>query len=642
MMVVLHCVMVVLLALTAWAIGRPLVSRLAPDGALLPPERVAVAALLGAQILYLLVYAVGVVRLDSLSMAGVAGAALVAGMLLSGRPLIKNLRRIKTSLGNWDTATWSLAVLTALVATSSMLQGLAPPNDYDSLNYHLSLPILSLEQGRILPVYDRGPYAFFPPLLEHLFRFWLAVAGERSVQMVHGLFGISAALSAAGLAMRLGGKTKTALLAALLFFSVRMVVWEMASCEVDVGLSAYAAAATSVVLVWHRRQEWGLAILIGLLVGGAINTKYHGLSVALALTPVLLLSAGLRARPWTQVLFSGLVALAVVLPHIAFNWIYTNNPVYPLFNTFFNPQDTEAYGNFASSYGIGRGITAILLTPWYMFIDPMTYFDGMVIGSPYLLALLPVGVVLAWRHRSAALLVICALYYLQWFFLQSQQVRFLLPIFPMLAAMGAAAASWLWSAAERRETRWALIVVGVIFSANQAMFVGIYGLIRLPVALGLVSPADFHNRTPTMKGAYYGVCVALRERIKPGERYVSMITPNSSYCPQLSAIRDAFDDEVPAYWRGTGMPKLNKRSFLEKLDQANVAYFVIQTQSELRRTDQGIPVIVPVGENDYRFLPFIADILPRIAPLAEDPIGRLYDGRVIRDMLRQNLNEAGQ
>ena len=66
-------------------------------------------------------------------------------------------------------------------------------------------------------------------------------------------------------------------------------------------------------------------------------------------------------------------------------------------------------------------------------------FDGMILGAPLLLALAPLLVFERDRlARWGPALSVALVYYVEWFYLVGQQVRFLLPAFPVFAAMVAA------------------------------------------------------------------------------------------------------------------------------------------------------------------------------------------------------------
>ena len=113
-----------------------------------------------------------------------------------------------------------------------------------------------------------------------------------------------------------------------------------------------------------------------------------------------------------------------------------------------------------------------------------------------------------------------------------------------LAALSAAGALTAWSSMiERRVLQTAFILVTALLAINQSLFIGVYSLIRLPVAIGLMSAETFHAKTPTMNGAFYSTCSYLHDHLKPGEKYYSLIIPLSYYCPQTKVVHVYFDDE---------------------------------------------------------------------------------------------------
>ncbi|HEX9701804.1 MAG TPA: hypothetical protein VGA19_03065, partial [Rhodospirillales bacterium] len=131
-------------SLAVWAvltgIGWSVVRRLDAADHLSGGERAAAASLVGCFAIYFGVFAIGIVRLDGISMWGLAAVlavAAVSGLRRIPWPALAAAARaeVRTATGEpWAAVLWLTLVVVAL---GSLLQGLAPPNDYDSLMYHL-------------------------------------------------------------------------------------------------------------------------------------------------------------------------------------------------------------------------------------------------------------------------------------------------------------------------------------------------------------------------------------------------------------------------------------------------------------------------------------------------------------------------
>lgn len=627
-------------ALFATGLGWWPTVRLDRNGALSEAERLATAFGIGAMAVHFGVFFVGPWRLDGVSMGGLALAMAVLALPgLAGMPW----RRWRGGLGGLGSlrADPMLALMWLALAGSVaavLLQGMAPPNDYDSLMYHLSLPRRDVELGRMTPGWEWTVYPFYPSLAEDLFRFGLVLGGEKSVQMLHGLFGISAAVFAAGLARRWGGGRHAQVLAALMFVAVRAVVWEMATCEVDVALASYAAAAVVAYMAWRDKGGLGPALLFGLGIAGAINTKYHGFPLAVGFAPAILWDLAVRRRPFGQLLAGPAVAMVLTVPHMVRDWQFTGNPVFPLFNPLITGGPNIL--NFADEGGTGRGLVDLVTTPWSMFIAPTLHFDGMVMGAPYLLALMPLAFLArAGMRNPLPALGLLAVYYVEWFYLLSQQVRFLMPVFPVMAALAGLGAMEAWRRVQGQVAAAAgfLLVAGIL-AANQAMFVGVYAAIRLPSALGLMSAEDYHNRTPTMGGAHYTPCTWVAEHLGPDDRYLSMMAPHFYYCPPAKAVF-MFDEERRFAIEGKPLPPIEARDLARMIEDYRIRYVVVQLSSENRVNEAGRPQQLAMSLADDRYGRHFARWQSELPVLARDSTTVVFDAGAI--LARLKAAEAG-
>jgi 4-amino-4-deoxy-L-arabinose transferase-like glycosyltransferase len=629
-----------LLGLALIGVGYPVVFGLDRKTLLSEAERLLCALLIGSLLLHLSVSAVGHLKLDSYSMGGVGLVFLLAA--LPGLRTIgwKNLADALRHLPRIE-----LALLLAVCAVS-YLQGLAPPNDYDSLMYHLAVPKADLERGFIAPDWERGlSNSFFPHLATGLVRFVMALAGEAATQPTIGLLGLAAIAGTGLLATRMGASLRISLWAALMFASVRAVVWEIASVEVDLPLAATTVCALLVYLAARPKPCWRMLVLFGLLLGIGFSMKYQGGLIAISFAPLLLLDLLRKRVSFWALSLTGLVALATFAPHMLENYLATGNPIFPLYQSRLFPGSAEFYDNYHLGYGIGRGFADMIVESWLLFAAPMQYFDGMVLGSPYLLALLP-GAFIGWRRlqHGAAVMSIMLAYYVLWFFMQSQQVRFLIPVLPMMTALAALGSGFLWEACRHTFLKRALaaaLFVGLFL--NQSLFVGIYAALRLPAAIGLMSPADYHARTPTLQGASYFVCNYVTEHLKPGERYVSALgvwMEPTYYCPQMATHLDLPSETVRDWlWAKPRYP-IDFPQFVRLAEEAQIRFVVAPTSGENRRNDTGVAVPVGVDLGGTRLGPFFAPAIEGLTPVFAEKYFAVYDGGQVLERLRVLLQSG--
>ncbi len=646
-MILLVLVFVVGLTGVLTGVGWTIAARLDGAKALSNWERALCGYLVGTLALYYGVMAIGPWRLDRVSMGGL-GLLLVLLAVPGWRAMPwaafrQSLARLAGD-GQTDWRRMTLLVTLAAVVGASFLQGLAPPNDYDSLNYHLPIPRLDLERGFIAPAYHyQIPHVFFPHLTTNLVRFSWALVGMDGVQPAVGTLGLAAIAATILLGRCIGLGRIESLFAGLIFVATRVVVWEIGTVETDLPLAATSAAALIVFLAWWRAPRPGLLVLFGLLLGAGYGIKLQGGMVALAFGLPLIVAALKRKAPLAQLALAPLVSILVLVPHLIENAHATGNPLFPLLNERLIADGKPMFEGVALFYGTGRGLADLLIAPWGISVFPMQHYDGMILGAPVLLALAPLAILGRDRLAQAGILLgWLALYYVSWFYVQSQQARFLLPALPLIAGLAALGGSSLLRAtapfAALRNAGLALF--GLLF-VNQALFVGIYATIRLPPALGLMTPLAYHERTPTLNGAFYRTCQFVSERLRPSESYLSFLGPHSPYCPQRGAILRRFEDENPYWFTNRPTPKIDFTAFVERMEQARIRFVITPIASENRRNDTGRPILIPANLEAARFGPFVGPVLEGLEPLAREPYSAVYDGGQVLDRLKA-WRDSGQ
>lgn len=170
---------------------------------------------------------------------------------------------------------------------------------------------------------------------------------------------------------------------------------------------------------------------------------------------VLLLASSLPPGRQEK-LKAGAVVLAVsqvvASPWFIRNLLITGNPVAPMFQRLFHQSGAEYFDRlvidqqiaFSRLPGMGRGVLDFLALPWNLTMrcTPGRYQDsfGFQIGPPYLIGTIAcVFLGTALRNRLVSLMLKAALLLSMAWFWSSQESRFLMPVFPLLAFAGAAA-----------------------------------------------------------------------------------------------------------------------------------------------------------------------------------------------------------
>lgn len=631
--------------LIAIGIGRPLVRYLDADGKLLPGENICTSFILGCLPVYFLVEFVGHYRLDTESVLGI--------FLVSTALAVPGLRSIRWTghmpvIRAWVADAPVAAILlafTVLVALVTLLQGLAPPNDYDSINYHLALPKYDIELGRKGIPWDRQiGVIFLPAFGGNLTRIALVIANDGAAQIIHGLFSVAAAVGSSMLVRRLGYDWIAAILAALMFLCIRSVVWQMATVETDYLLAAAIMSCLSIYLAYRAAPGVKLAVLFGLILGSAVLIKLSAFVFAAALAPLVLYDIARRRRLLASDLLLGVVTFVVITPHLIKSYLLTGNPLYPMLPGLLAPEriaTTGIYQTFeglTTLYGTGRGLLDLVTAPWFFSVQPMHYFDGMVLGTPYLLIFCPLIFFAKNRRVWLPVLSVAFFFYVIWFFGLSQQVRYLTQIGPIATAFAGVGLVCFWKACRNSIfLKSGFAVVCTILVLNQGLFVGIYAVLRLPVAVGLVSKETFLDKTPHLTNSHFKTCDFISRNLKPGERYFSNTGSFLSYyCPQVPVVRNFFPDEAKWWLTSRTMPDMPLSEFIERVEASNIRYFMVTTHSENRRNVSGKAVVEKQDASVYRFGAYLAPALANLEPLEKDSYTAVYDAKDVIRILKSN------
>jgi hypothetical protein len=609
--------------------------------ALSVPERLAVGYLVSGLAVFLTVSAIGPYFLD-IRTTYLAFGLLLSAAILSFRSLASDghgwAMQVRAEWPRLNRSTKVVAGVVLVLAIISLLQGLAPPNTFDSLHYHLPVAKYDVEIGRVMPQWRAGQaFGFFPQFMGHQTRLYLILdPSGKLTQMMHGNLAVIAAVGAAGLARRAGMPAAGNWLAALMVLANRAVVWQSASAETDTALAGVTAMSVIVFLAWQERRGVSLSILLGMLLGIGVLVKYHGFAVGLAAAPLFLWGLiGRKQNAWVQTSVVGAVAALTMSPLLVRNYLLVDNPVFPLFNGLFNPDQQTFFLATASQFGTGRGFWDLVIAPWTLSIHATEHFDGMMFGAPYILALAPLAVLYRppIKHWHTLLALITA-YFIVWFYLLSQQVRFLVPILPLLAVFCAAGIMALFQESASRAAKFAATLPVTILLGLQLAFVGVYAALRLPPAVGLVTATDYLDGTPTMDGANYRVCRFVEENLKPGERYLSLLSVRF-YCPLAQAT---FTDlgRGPRDWLMPTVTEVPKEEIADAFLNADFRYVVVQVERKpiCRDSSESASNCISAKLGNSPVAAVMEPVLPNLEPLVIGPHAAVYDGRAITKALR--------
>jgi hypothetical protein len=223
---------------------------------------------------------------------------------------------------------WMIACL-ALAAALNLAGAVAPPFEYDELEYHLGALADYQRAGRIVFL-PHNFYSNMPQLIEMLYLLARTSTSDIAAKLLHWSFGVLSALAVYGLAQRLWSKA-AGLTAAALFYCVPFVQDLGQTARIDLATAFYATLAFGALVLWAEEDRREFVWLSALCAGAAVATKWPAIPVVLL--PAALMFVFRRRFPLLGVF--GLLAGAMVVPWLMKNWWLAGNPVYPLFNAWF-------------------------------------------------------------------------------------------------------------------------------------------------------------------------------------------------------------------------------------------------------------------------------------------------------------------
>ena len=377
--------------ITAFAAGSVVIDRLTKERHLLTGLFALAAGMW--------IMATGVLVIAAFSVAQTGWIFLLAGSWLLPAPRVYFHRASKFAINLW----LALIVIAALLG---LLGAMAPPFEYDELEYHLGAPSEYLKAGRIIFL-PHNFYSNLPQLTEMLY---LLVRCGTAAKMLHWCFGVLTLLAIFAIAARLWSQ-RAGLIAAALFYCLPFVFDLSQTARIDLATTFFATLTFGGVLLESD------GYLSAFAAGAAIATKWTAIPVVLL--PVI------WKRRWLC-----LLSPILCLPWLLKNWRLTGNPVYPMFSWSHEQAVLFAAKHYA--HFDATGLWQIVERLWhYSFVE-----TGAV---PVLLMTAPLAVLVRDDHRlkRAAWLFVAA--FAGWYLLTFRPWRFLMPALPLAAMLGACA-----------------------------------------------------------------------------------------------------------------------------------------------------------------------------------------------------------
>jgi hypothetical protein len=479
---------------------------------------------------------------DALAASGI-GLLLISLALFSVAGWLRPIRTASAAPSGRFVWELSASLLLCILLLAGFVLTLTPETGKDALIYHLAVPKLYLQHHGFYFI-PGNAFAGYPLLGEMHYLLALFLQNDILAKAMNYALLCGILLGISLFSRFLLHEHAFPALSMLIFASIPSVFAISHAAYNDLFVTFFTLAAIYSFFRWseHRLTAW--LILCGLFSGSAAACKY----TALLLTPLGclgILYLAYRSGNGAQETLRRLalyVAAALIAgsPFYLKNWIVMGNPFYPFFYGLFGGRGWDGdlarlYDLFIRNLGMGRDLLDYLLLPWNLSLRAKMdspEFDG-ILGPIFLLTL---PFLAALRRWETPLRMILAYALLTFFFWAStaQQIRYLIPLFPILALVVGA----ILTRYRSRKMIFGLllcIVAGSLAFNGYHIARGFIKISPLRVAVGLESRDHFLSRTlPT-----YTMYRFVNEALPPDARIFLIYMKNYTFLCDRDCYADA-------------------------------------------------------------------------------------------------------
>jgi 4-amino-4-deoxy-L-arabinose transferase-like glycosyltransferase len=393
----------------------------------------------------------------------------------------------------------ALLLLAMLIFILKAVHALAPPVSYDALMYHLVAPQKMLEAGRVVPFPENWP-ANCPLTIQILFSIGLGFQGGSFARLLHLSLGIIL-LYAVYRSGRSLHSHNVGIFAVLILIGIPILPSWASWAYADMGWAIFELLTFIALLYWSRNHEKAWLYLAALCGGLSAGTKYLGLSavgIGVIFIVLVLLRQGWKTTISTTFRF-GLTATVVASPWYIKNLLLMGNPFFPFIfgGEGWDSARVDLLVRYHQSFGTGRTLRDYLLLPINIYIQQGRFSTfGGSIEIPSIL--FPLAILYPWkRNRCLDTLAILSVLRILIWAIGSQQIRHLLPAFPLLSLLTAYTIFTSNNDVLKKGWRWML---GIVLTGGMVATSLVYAAITmmtyrpLPVVIGQESEASFLRR----------------------------------------------------------------------------------------------------------------------------------------------------
>ncbi len=391
---VLACAFIVL---AAFSLGRFIFRRLFAELPITPVEDFLFSTAIGFGSLALILFFLAVTGVLYVGVISALCLVLVLLIWTSRRPVAASIRGIGALYRRGSESRWLwygthafTVTMTAMIFTAA----LTPPTDPDTVFYHLADPLSYLQAHRY--VLARHSTNLMPENMEMIYMLAMFLKSGVTAKLVHFSFLILTIVTMQYYAERLFGERIVGALASAVVASMPVVGYTSGlSTSNDMAVAFYSLLMLISLLLWYESSSNRYLLSWGMLLGFVLGIK-HTVLIALPFFALFILwvvvvrrREGAPGRLLLTAVACGLIGLAIAAPWYVKSYIYSGNPVWPLFPTLFsgeaNTLANELVHSTKASFAIWNWGEAYKI-PYFMIFGSGGREDG-IIGPMYLLAI---------------------------------------------------------------------------------------------------------------------------------------------------------------------------------------------------------------------------------------------------------------
>lgn len=486
----------------------------------------------------------------------------------------------------------------------ALIGALTPPTFYDSLVYHLSVPLQYIKNHQIIKI-NTNLFSNFPQNIEMLYTLALILCNDILANLIHFIFFPLTSLLIYGF-LREKYNNKISVFASLIFSTTPAVVMLASGTYIDLGLAFYLFLSFVSLIKWTETSQNKWLILSGLMCGFSLGIKYTAIiSAVIFILIIFYISFSKKQNIFSNTALFGIPAFLVFLPWFLKNYTFTGNPVFPFYIFGVAPEHIQKYLLHVSQHGTS-GILDFINLPWNITMEGVKFGGGFDIIGPFYLVFLSVLFLIPKMDKLAKL---CFAYLMLYFFfwsLSAKVLRFLIPIFPVAAVVFSVCIFEFTEGSRNLIKNIVKIILSVIIISNFAVLIFIQNFVTpLPQLFGNITKNDYLSSRVLNPNNFYPAVKFMNETFDANSKTLFVGEARNYYTNFNTVASSPFDPDV-----FTEMANDSKTSeeLLNKLQHSGFTN-ILWNQAEYDRlkngfrpndfTEQSIKIVADVFKKKY-------------------------------------------